>query len=202
MIRTRLVVFALLLVAAGCATTEVTNTWKDPQQSGAPLRKVLVVGISNQASVRRAFEDTFAQSLAKAGVQAISSHTLIPKDGQIPEDALQKAVAEAGADGVLITRMVGQQTDLVATPSPMPPPIYGTRRYYYGYYTGAWGGYYEPTSVQAYRYIVAETTVFRADKPEPAWSATTRTQEPDNVAKATEGFAKVMISALKKEGVI
>lgn len=35
-----------------------------------------------------------------------------------------------------------------------------------------------------------------------AWSATTRTQEPKDVTKATAGFAKVMIQALKKDGVI
>lgn len=202
MIRAAVAALALSLFLGGCATTEVTNTWKDPQHSSTPLRKVLVVGISNQASVRRAFEETFAKSLADAGVAAVPSYTLIAQDGQIAEDVLKKAVADAGADGVLITRMVGRQTDLQVTPSPMPPPIYGSRRYYYGYYTGAWAGYYEPATVQTYRYIVAETTVFSAERPEPAWSATTRTQEPRDVAKATEGFAKVMISALRKDGVI
>jgi hypothetical protein len=202
MTKAGLALLVLSVLLGGCATTEVMNTWKDPQHAGTPLRKVLVVGISNQASVRRAFEDTFAKSLADAGVTAVASHTLVAKDGQIPEDVLQKAVADAGADGVLITRMVGRQTDLQVMPSPMPPPIYGARRYYYGYYTGAWAGYYEPATVQTYRYIVAETTVFRADNAEPAWSATTRTQEPKDVAKATEGFAKVMIPALRKDGVI
>lgn len=191
---------ALLAALGACATTEVTNTWKDPQGSGATLRKVVIVGVSNQASVRRAFEDTFAQSLTDVGVQGVPSYTLIPKDGQIAEDALQKAIQDAGADGVLITRMVSRESDLVVTPSPMPPPMYGRRPYYYGYYTGAWSGYYEPSSVQQFKYIVAETTLFRAAAAEPAWSATTRTQEPEDVAKATAGFAKAVIPAMKKDG--
>jgi hypothetical protein len=202
MLKTCLALMALLLALAGCATTQVTNTWKDPKYVEPPLRKVLVAGISNQASVRRAFEDTFAAALVEAGVEAIASHTLVPKDGQIPEDVLQKAVSDAGADGVLITRMVAQQTDVVVSPSPMPPPFYGRRPYYYGYYTGAWMGYYEPARLQTYRYVVAETTVFRADKPEPAWSATTRTQEPRDVRKATAGFAEAILPALRKDGVI
>lgn len=193
---------ALLLVVAACATTEVTNTWKDPQDKAGPVGKVLVVGISTQASVRRAFEDTFSKALADAGVQAVPSYTLIAKDGQIEEDVLKKAVADTSADGVLITRMVARESDVVVTPSPMPPPYYGGRRYYYGYYTGAWSGYYEPSSVQQFKYIVAETTLFRAQAPEPSWSATTRTEEPKDVAKSTEGFAKVMIERMRKEGVI
>jgi hypothetical protein len=193
-------VLGLLLALGGCATTEVTNTWKNTQDASAPLTRVLVVGISSQASVRRAFEDTFSKSLAEAGVQAVPSYTLVAKDGQIPEDVLQKAVADAGADGVLITRMVKREAELVLTPSPLPPPYFGRRRFYYGYYTGMWAGYYEPTTVQQYRYIVAETTLFRATAPEPAWSATTRSEEPRDVAKSTAGFARAIIPAMKRDG--
>jgi len=192
----------LVLVLGGCATTEVSNTWKDPQHSGPALRKVLVVGVTKQAGVRRIFEETFVKSLSEAGVSAVASYTLLTTDGQVTEDALQKAVADAGADGVLIARMVERQTDLQVTPSTISPSYYGARRYYYGAYSGAWTGYYEPATVQTYHYILGEITVFDAGKPEPVWSATTRTQEPGDVAKATEGYAKVVIPALRKDGVI
>jgi hypothetical protein len=201
----RLLFLAILLsVLSGCATTDLTNSWKDPQYAGGPIRKVLVLGISNQASVRRIFEETFAQALTQQGVQAVPGYTLIPEDGKIPEDVLKKAVAQAGADGVLITRMVGRKTDVSVTPAPvaMAPAAYGMRRQYYGYYAGAWNGYYEPASVQTTDYVFAETTLFRADSPEPVWSGTTQTLASDDVRKSTEGFVKVMIAALKKEGLI
>ena len=195
---------SLVLVAAlsACASTTLDNSWKDPQYSGGPVGKVLVVGISNQASVRRTFEDTFSQALTQAGVQAVPSHTLIPQDGQIPEDVLKKAVEQAGADGVLITRMVGRQTDVAVTPSAMAPPVYGMRRHYNGFYTSSWSGYYEPVTVQQFNYVVTETTLFRTDAPEPVWSGTARTLDPTEVRKATEDFSKVMIPALKKERLI
>ena len=194
---------ALLLAAlCGCATTELTNSWKDPGYAGGKVSKILVVGISSQASVRRVFEDTFAQTLLADGVEAISSYTIIPQDGQIAEDILRSAAEKSRAGGVLITRMVGRESELSVTPAPMPPPYYGGHRYYYGYYTGAWSGYYEPASVQQFNYVVAETTLFRADAPEPVWSVTTRTLEPRDVRKATQDFAKVIIDALRKEGLI
>jgi hypothetical protein len=203
MMNRRAIFFSILLsILSGCATTDLTNSWKNPHYSGRPLTKVLVVGVSNQTSVRRSFEETFAQSLAKHGVQAIPSYTLIPGDGQIAEDALQKAVEQAGADGVLITRMVDRQTEISVSPASSAPPSYDMHRQYYGYYTGAWSGYYEPQTVQATEYIVAETTLFRADMPDPVWSGTSRTVRPGDVRKATEGFAKVMISAMRKKGLI
>jgi len=193
---------AFAMMVAGCATTEVSNTWKDPQYSGSPLRKVVVLGVTRQAGVRRVFEDTFVKSLSAAGVDAVASYTLLPTDGQLPEGALRKAVADSGADGVLIARMVERQTDIQTMPSMVAPSYYGSRRYYYGAYSGAWMGYYEPATVQTFHYILGEITVFHAEKPEPVWTASTRTQEPGDVAKATEGYAEVVIPALKKDGVI
>lgn len=198
----RLFVPALVAVLSACASTSLDNTWKDPQYSGGPVSKVLVVGVSTQESVRRTFEDTFAQALTQQGVQAVASYTLIPEDGKIAEDALKKAAEQSGANGVLITRMVGRQTDVSVSPSPMPPPGFGMRRGYNGYYSGAWIGHYEPTTVQTTDYVIAETTLFRTDAPEPIWSASSRTLEPLDVRKAIEGFATVMIAALRKEGLI
>lgn len=192
---------ALVVVLCACASTSLDNTWKDPKYSGGPVSKVLVVGVSTQASVRRAFEDTFAQALTLQGAQAVASYTLIPEDNQIPEEALQKAAAQAGVDAVLISRLVGRKTDVYVSGSP-PPPAFGMRRGYYGYYTGAWVGYYEPATVQTTDYVIAETTLFRTGSPEPVWSATSRSLELSDVRKATEGFAKTMIAALKKEGLI
>jgi hypothetical protein len=191
---------AALVVLAACATTELTNSWRDPKYSGGPIKSIMVVGISNQASVRRAFEDTFARDLTAAGVNAIPSYTLVPADGPMTEDTLKEAVKKSGVEGVLITRMVDKQTEISVTPA--APSYYGMGPWYYGAYSGAWVGYYEPASVQQFNYIVCETTLFHASSPEPVWSGTTRTLEPYDVAKSTEGFAKVMIPALRKATVI
>jgi hypothetical protein len=51
---------ALTLIAlalAACAATSLTNSWKSPDYKGPALKKLLVVGVSNQPVVRRTFED-------------------------------------------------------------------------------------------------------------------------------------------------
>jgi hypothetical protein len=199
----RFVIPALFALLSACASTTLDNAWRNPQYTGGPVSKVLVAGISNQASVRRTFEDTFAEILRAGGVEAIPSHTVVPEDGQMSEDKLRAAVEQSGADAVLITRMVERQTEITVMPAaPMPPPAGVRLRGYYGYYSGAWVGYYEPATVQQYDYIVAETTLFVGDNPQPVWSGTTRTIESKDIRGATEGFAKPVIGALKKEGLI
>jgi hypothetical protein len=200
----RAVSLGLVAVLAACAATTLENSWKDPKYSGGPATRVLVIGIAKDSSVRRTFEDTFAQALTQAGAQAVASHTLLPQDGQIAEDDLQKAVEQAGVNGVLITRMVGRHKDDYVASATVPPPMYGTRRYYNGYYSSAWSGSYEPAEVQQfnYDYVVTETILFRSDAPEPVWSGTARTPDPRYVREAAQDFSKAVISALKEEGLI
>jgi hypothetical protein len=192
----------LLSALCGCATTELTNTWKDPQYHGGPVKKIMVVGISNQASVRRTFEDTFAETLKANGVEAVPSYTVVPEDGQMAEDKLRAAVQQSGAGAVLITRLVEKQTDTMVTSAEPIGAYRRTSTSMSGYYSGAWTGYYEPVAVQEFHYVVLESTLFVADHPEPVWSSTTRTEESKDIRAATEGFAKPVVAAMKKEGLI
>src|SRR5690349_11709708 len=75
----------LLLVASllyACASTKLINSWRDPKYSGPPLTKVLVIGVTKQAVVRRTFEDAFAHELSGHGAAAVPSYTLIAEDGE------------------------------------------------------------------------------------------------------------------------
>ena len=66
-----LVVVAIAAAAvAGCASSKITELWRDPAYSGAPLHNVMVVSMSKDATRRRLWEDTFSAGLSKKGVKA------------------------------------------------------------------------------------------------------------------------------------
>ncbi len=187
------------IMAAGCASTELVNSWRDPGFTDS-LTSLVVVGVSKQASVRRVFEDEFATQLRSQGVRAVPSYTLVAEDGPIDESRLRAAVESANADGVIITRLVSiKDRTTVTTAAPMGPPI--AAPYYYGYYSGAWIGYYEPV-VHQYEVVTAETTIFSHGRAEPVWSGTTETFAPEDLKKETAGFAKTVMRALAKDGLI
>ena len=194
---------AILLLAAfvtGCASTKLTNSWRNPDYDG-PVTGMVVLGVSKQASVRRVFEDEFAAQLRSQGIRAIPSHTLIPEDGPVEEERLRAAVESAGTDAVIITRLVKIESKISVTPA-YAGPAYGFSPYYYGYYSGAWVGYYEPPVVREYDVVTAETTVFANGRAEPVWSGTTETFAPGKLKKETAGFARVVMDALAAEGLI
>jgi hypothetical protein len=198
MMRKMLSTCAILLIAVlgtGCASTELINSWRDPDYTGS-VTSLVVLGVSKQASVRRVFEDEFAAQLRTKGIRAIPSYTLIAEDGPVDEERLRAAIESAKTDGVIITRLVNIQNKTTVTSTAAVG-----RPYYYGYYSRAWVGYYEPL-VHQYEVVTAETTIFARERGEPVWSGTTETFAPENLKKETAIFAKTVIKALEKEGLI
>jgi len=193
------VAVGLLTIAAGCASIQLTNAWRDPAFSGGPFKSIMVIGVTKQAAVRRIFEDEFAQRLSEHGVKAVPSYTLIPEDGEVPKDRLAEAVRAAGVQGVLITRWVKvQQRTQVYPGSYWGPPYMG----FYGYYDWVWGGFYEPPQVVSYDVVTTETSLFDAATNTLVWSGTTESFSPRDLRKDTREFADVMIKALAANGLI
>jgi hypothetical protein len=193
-------VLALALLS-GCASTRVVNQWEmsDP---GPAFRKLLVVGVSENASVRRTFEDEFVKALAARGVAAVASYTLIPESGQVPEARLDAAVKTAGADGVITSRVVrvNQQVDVV----PAAPPMYwGPPWGFYGWYGSAWGpAFAVPPQVVTRDVVYAEVRLFRAANDSLVWAATTQTFAPGDVRRESAAFADLILRQLAERRLI
>ena len=182
------------LAVVACAATQLTNSWTSPEYKGPPLKKILVVGVSNQPALRRNFEDEFVKDLKAAGVDAVASYNFIPEGGKAEEARVNQAVKDAGADGVLITRLV--RVDVNTQVTPVYPSTMGMG--YYGGYAGAYGGYYEPNMVTQTDTIVLETNLYGVDESHLLWSGTTETFAPTNLKQEMPGFAKIIMGELKK----
>jgi hypothetical protein len=192
------VLISIALLVAACASTTLSNSWTTPDYKGPPLKKVMVVGVSNQPALRRTFEDEFVKELKAAGVDAVASYNFIPEDGKAEEARVTQAVKEAGVSGVLITRFVRVDVNTQVTQS--YPPMMGMG--YYGGYAGAYGGFYDPPMVTQTDTLVLETNLYGVDESHLLWSGTTQTFAPTNIKQEMPGFTKVIIGALQKHKLI
>lgn len=195
----RAIGIGLLMLAAACASTTLTNAWKDPEYKGTGFRKLLVVGVSDSPTKRRIFEEEFSRALRAAGVEALASYTVIAEDGKkIDEAAMKSMVRKQGLDGVVMTRLVRIDKQTVYTPGyAWGVPALGYRNSLYGYYNGAWSPYAMPAEVREYESAVLETTLWNAADDKLVWTATTSTFAPASVKSATTDFAKVLIEELR-----
>lgn len=52
------VVFCMLFVLNACAATKVRESWVDEKYQGKPVSKALVIGVTDEKNLRRAFESS------------------------------------------------------------------------------------------------------------------------------------------------
>jgi len=188
------------LTLAGCSSsTELVNQWSNPAYTSASFKRILVIAVTRQASVRRNFEDAFVAQLKAAGVDAVPGYAYMQEDGQVGEERLKQAVAQAGADAVIITRLVKREQKTVVTPGYLQPaPGVGL----YNWYSVGWSGYYEPPSVYQYDVYTSETSLYDMVRNQVVWSGTAQTAAPGNMDKEIKNYAEIMVAALKQKNLI
>lgn len=188
----RLFVIAVSVVLCACSTVSVTNQWRDPSWAGPPASSVVVVGISRSDTMRRVFEDTFAQQLQAAGVQAAASYTQIPP-GNGGAVRLRDLVKGTGAQAVLVTRVQRVQQKVSVTPS---GPYYGG---FYGWYGGAWAS---TPDINQYEVVTLETSVWDARNEKLIWTVTTENVATNNIPKTSTQLAQTLIPKMKADGIL
>jgi hypothetical protein len=195
----RILVLTLVLTLLGCSSTKIVSQWENPQHVPARFTRLLVIGVSQQPGLRRAFEDEFVARLKAAGVDAVASYVSIPEDGQVEEARLQEAVRQSGADGVLMTRLVRVERRTEVAPGYYSPSLgFGM----YPWYSAGWVGYYEPPRVYQYDVYISETSLYDVTHNRLVWSGTVQTRAPGDLDKAIARYVETVIKALKKEQVL
>jgi|SRR5215472_4108168 len=179
---------------AACASTSLRDSWADPAFTGGPFRKVMVLGISDNPTNRRVFEDSFSAKLAATGVEAVPSYQLLPQTGMIPKEDFDAAARRSGADGLLVVHVNRVDTRMQVTNVSVPVTGAG----FYGFYRG-WA---TVPQITQYDLATVETNLFDVKSDRLVWSGITETMNPTSVAAETPGFADVIIKALTARGLL
>jgi hypothetical protein len=192
-----LVAAALLL--GGCAATQIINQWSDPSYPAASFKRIMVIGVSKQSSIRRTFEDEFVARLKAAGTDAVPAYEFIPEDGQAEEPRLDQAVKQAGADALITTRLVRVEKQAEYIPGTYGPyPGFG----YYRWYSNAWVGFYEPPRLRFYDIYISETSLHDVRNDRLVWSGIAKTTKLDDIRSEIQGFVDVVIAALRDRNLL
>lgn len=191
---TLLVAAALL---ASCQTTSIRSAWFDTDFAGPPLRKVVVTGDFTTTTDNRTFEDTFAQKLRDAGVDAIAGHTVRLADPGASDASFVAAVVNTGAQGLLFVRLLGVDTRTQVSTTMVPGGVAWGR--------GGWGTTTTRVPVQQitqYDLATVETKMFDVKSKQVVWAATTTTFNPRSVERELPAFADLVIGQLRARGII
>ena len=182
---------AALALLAGCATPSGEHkVWRDTNYTGGPLKKVFVIGLSSTSLAdHRGFEDMMVGQILAAGGQAVPGYQFVPPD-VVPDDRIiAAAVARAGADGVLITRMAGFETRDSGLQNPYPSLNVGTPTP--AIYGGPGGTVHVATLY---------TTLFAANSMNPIFTYDPKTYDPTDFARQAPGYANLLVGYMQSNG--
>lgn len=194
-----LIAGAALLLASCATSTQFNAQWLNPEAGNRlPVRNVLVIGISRDSTARRIYEDAMVAQLAARGVKAQPAYKSLPQDGPAPQSAIEKAVRDAGADAVLVSRTVSVTNEVRVSPGMVmgPPAGFGWGGFY-GFYHGMWSSAYAiPPNVYTVQNVVVDTRLFDAKDFMVLWSGSSTTNPTSSMQTTISEFAATLVTAL------
>lgn len=191
-------VFMVLLIF-GCASTKLTSVWHVEQKPAKPLKSVMVVGISNQISVRRSFEDLFVAELAKHNVRGLASYKVLKQGQEKDSKLVSKAAQNQNAEGVMAVHYKGVETKEDYVPPTTTPVVYRT---WDGYYPMVYSYVSEPGYYRTRKYLSLETNLYRVSDGKLLWAGASRTLEQNSLKKLVQDLAKVVLNNMAQAGLV
>jgi hypothetical protein len=195
-------ILGLLFLAAAlaaCTTAKPTLEWRDQSYSGGAFDNILIVGISNQVTTRRTFENTFVDRLAEDKINATASFALMPAETRPSAESIKAIISDIKFDAVLVTHMVG-----VKETETYHPGIYlmDTNRGFYDYYDYVGGYVYEPGYYTKHKLVKLETNLYDAKTEQIVWSMQSDTINPNSDKDLIDAKIKTVIKRLKEQKLI
>ena len=194
-----------VLLISSCASTRLTTSWYDAEYSDKNLlQDVLIIGVSKDETVRRLFEDRFVAILEEAGVDAVQSYTLKASDIEPTRAAVEKAVAEAEAKFVIVTRHLSTDTTQHYRP-PERVSVYADPYYsrMYRYYPMAYREvYYTPGYSYDVTTVSMESNLYDAGTEKLVWSAQSQSTDPKMTRKYIDALIDVFTKNLQANGLL
>jgi len=76
-------IFIMMLIT-GCATTNISSSWKDQSYQAMPhkllVNKIMIIAIAKKQTNKRILENEFVKQIKKLGTDAVASYAIIPDD--------------------------------------------------------------------------------------------------------------------------
>ncbi|HET9707366.1 MAG TPA: hypothetical protein VFP39_03585, partial [Gemmatimonadales bacterium] len=192
---------AALALLAGCATSQLVSQQANPDYVGKSFKSVMVVAVTADDLLRRAYEDRMAALLGKRGLKGIPSYAAVGSRGQVEEAELRQAVARSGAEGVLVTRVT--RVDRSSGTLPGGTVAVGVGGGFYGYYSTVWDSVtVGPQRITGPSWTVSETRLFDAKTGVLAWTGTVETRENDDLGAALTQYLDLIFDTMVNNRVL
>lgn len=198
-----------LLLLAGCSSTKLVSTWKNPDNVVFDAYQVLVVGMIQDDNTRMEFESRFADALRNQGVEAMRSIDLFDVEftsSQRSEEELvevEQQLLDKGFDAILFTKVVGTENRRTFREHINQMDQMLVR--FSNDYLEHQDIYYNPEYYDSFNIYHAETSLYCiciGKEIELIWRGEVDVTEPENINRTIDSYVKVVTKSMGDQDVI
>lgn len=197
------------LFMLGCATTQLTDSWRNPEYQKLNPNNVLVVGLTDNTTGRMLYEDKLTGELNKRGINASQSALVFNnsfKNIKQTEEDIDNQIdklLDLGFNTVIVSAVKGVD-EHVSYSEGFPETYYYYRRFgrYYYLYQDV---YFEPGYYNKYNVYHIETSIYdlkSKTKKSLIWVGSYDIVNPQNISKTVDNYVKAILTSLESEGLI
>jgi hypothetical protein len=195
-------VLALLLTGCATSSTRFVSTWRSP--TARPVQpagqKVVAMFMGQNDTTRHVAEDTMVRELVAQGAEGVPAYAVLG-DQPIDEQTARQTLRDRGFDGMVVMRIIGQETQ-----TRYEPTYWG----HYPHYRRLWGGYWgwgwrhvhDPGYLVQDRILSVETLVYSLDQNELLWAGVSRTFNPADLESFVGEVAHETSEQLARAGLV
>lgn len=206
----KIVIFLVGLMLMGCSSTRFVGSWKSPELIKLQPEKLLVVGMTDNLTARKIFEEELSSELFKRGINAYESTSVIDasftesRKSETEIDEMKDELIAQGYDTVVLTAVIGVDEKREYHPGQYYPigfTWYRFGRYYYWFQDV----YYTPDYYNDYRVYQIETSIYNIKKDEDKsllWVGSFNMIDPSNITATVNDYVSQIIKQMEKEGMI
>lgn len=200
---------ALLLLLTSCSTAKMTDTWVNQEYTNYQPKKVLIVGLTDNLTARRMFEEQLKTELTNKGINAVESYDVFkPTFTSLKqtEEEIQnevKRIYNEGFDAILISAVKGVDEKVSYSGDNYRRDYYWRRfgRYYYLvqdiYFVEGYYNRYNVYHIEASLYNLKEDN----DK-SLVWVASYDIVDPKRINTTVTKYVSAIIKSLEEEQII
>lgn len=205
----KIIVIICLLFLTSCSTTRFVDSWRNPEVILFNPTKVLVVGMTDNLTARKIFEEDLKNAFVKRNINAIESNTVLDdtftssKKSEQEISKMIEKISKDGFDAVVITAVIGVDEKT----------SYGDGYYTVGYRWSRFGRYYSryqdiyytPRYYDTYNVYHVETSIYNLNGSENkalVWVGALDLVNPQKIASTVKNYVNSIIEQLEIENLI
>lgn len=206
----KLIVYVLFItLLLSCSSVQLVSNWKDPDTTLFHAYKVLVVGMTENETVREDFENKLKAEFEKRDVEAVRSIDLFDveftsaKQSEKELTEVEDQLLEKDFDAILFTKVIGSEDKKT-----LRTKLSNVERYlntFHDDYMKHQGIYYEHDYYETFTVFRAETALYCicvGKERQIIWRAGIEITDPQNFKKSVDDYVRLVVVAMEEQDLI